>query len=79
MELVTQVITIPAASTAKTAKIQFHQCLLIGDKGIYKYHRKPCRRDLIFPDNIEVQKPGFLLIFILNKLNVKNMIQLIVV
>jgi hypothetical protein len=46
---------------------------------MYKYHRKPGRRDLIFPDNIDVQKPGFLPIFILNKLAVKNMIQLIVV
>jgi hypothetical protein len=47
MELVTQVITISTAATAKTAKIQFHQYLFIGVKGIYKYNGKAGGNDLL--------------------------------
>jgi hypothetical protein len=40
MKLITEVITISAAATAKTAKIQFHQYFVIGIKDIYEKWKK---------------------------------------
>jgi hypothetical protein len=41
MELVTQVITISAASTAKTAKIQFHQYFVTWSQRYISIMEKP--------------------------------------
>ena len=56
MELVTDIITVPTASTAQTAKIQFHLAqILIRVKGIYLWDYSitdiPALRALVMFDN----------------------------